>query len=139
MSEHNVDPISEYRQSLLNSEQQMQSEYDKAVMTLSGGALGISMTFLKDFVLQAGIQEGKYLIIAWIFWGLSIICTLSSFYSSTLAFRKAIRQTDENKIYSELQGGCFQWITNLLNASSGICFFLGVISFTVFAFYNIKW
>jgi hypothetical protein len=134
------DNLSEYRKTLQMTEQQMQAEYDKSVLTLSGGALGISMTFLKDIVLtKGGIQGGCFLLMAWIFWGMSITCTLYSFYTSTLAFRKAIKQTDEGKIYSELQGGYFQLITNILNFSSGLLFLIGVIFIVIFTSYNIKY
>ncbi len=42
--------LAAYRQHLVDAEQQMQAEYDKAVLVLSGGAIGLSMTFLKDIV-----------------------------------------------------------------------------------------
>lgn len=47
----------EYRQTLINLEQQMQSTYDKAVMTLSGGALGISLAFLKDVADKTALKN----------------------------------------------------------------------------------
>ena len=58
--------ISDYRKGLQALEQKMQSEYDKAVMALSGGALGVSMTFLKDVVLNQGVHGGNFLLWSWI-------------------------------------------------------------------------
>ena len=97
--------IRDYRKSLQGVEQQMQSEYDKAIMALSGGALGISMTFLKDVVLKQGVHGGFFLLAAWVSWGLSVSLTLWSFHTSAEAFRKAIRQTDDQTIYLQAAGG----------------------------------
>ena len=44
----NTDVGRQYRDNLQKIEGEMQSEYDKAVMTLSGGAIGISFAFIKD-------------------------------------------------------------------------------------------
>lgn len=129
--------ISEYRKGLQVLEQQMQSEYDKAVLALSGGALGISMTFLKEVVAKQGILGGNYLLGAWICWGLSVTCTLFSFYSATHALRHAVKQTDDRLIYIELAGGKYDWITKILNFSAGLLFMLGVVSIVWFVKLNL--
>jgi hypothetical protein len=131
------DQISEYRKSLLTLEQQMQSEYDKAIMALSGGALGVSMTFLKDVVITQGIHGGCYLLAAWLCWGFSVTSTLASFYTSSLALRKAVKQTDDRTIYLELLGGRYNRATKVLNAAAGLLFFAGVVSIVVFVAKNI--
>lgn len=129
--------ISEYRKSLLSLEQQMQSEYDKAVMTLSGGALGISLTFLKDVVIKEGVTGGGFLLAAWTCWGLSVTCTLASFYTSAVALRTAVEQTDDRTIYLELVGGRLNKVTKLLNAASGLLFLCGVVFVVVFVARNL--
>ncbi len=132
------DQISEYRKSLLTLEQQMQSDYDKAVMALSGGALGVSMTFLKEVVIKQGIHGGCFLLSAWICWGLSVTCTLASFYTSAEALRKAVKQTDDKAIYLEVVGGRSNQTTKALNAAAGLLFFAGVVSIVVFVAQNLK-
>lgn len=129
--------ISEYRQSLLELEQKMQSSYDKAVMTLSGGALGVSMAFVQDVIGKQSVQGGSFLMTAWVCWGLSVSCTLTSFYTSSCALRKAVKQTDDKEIYLKLQGGMSNLITMVLNPVSGLLFFAGVISMVVFVKHNI--
>ncbi|WP_134984071.1 hypothetical protein [Xanthomonas axonopodis] len=57
-----VDP--EYRQWLVVAEQKAQEDYDKTVLTLSGGALGISFAFVKDIVGQNPIQNSSWLLIS---------------------------------------------------------------------------
>lgn len=131
------DQITEYRKGLQLLEQQMQSEYDKAILALSGGALGVSMTFLKDVVIKQGVEGGGYLLFAWLCWGLSVTCTLSSYYTSTLAMQRAVRQTDDKLIYWELAGGWLNQATKALNFAAGILFMIGVVLIVVFVSYNI--
>jgi hypothetical protein len=109
------DEISQYRATLLELEQKMQGEFDKAVMALSGGALGLSFTFLKEVVKSTPLKSTSWLLTAWICWGLSLSCVLFSFFSSALALRKAIKQTDAKLIYVEAEGGIFNKITVWLN------------------------
>ena len=115
----------------------MQSEYDKAILALSGGALGVSMTFLKDIVVKQGVQGGGYLLAAWVCWGLSVTCTLFSYYASTQALRRAVKQTDDKLIYLEHAGGRFNQVTKALNIAAGLLFMLGVVSIIVFVAHNL--
>ena len=115
----------------------MQSSYDKATMALSGGALGVSMTFLKDVVVKQCIQGGGFLLAAWICWGLSVTCTLFSFYTSVQALRRAIQQTDDRTIYVHLAGGSFNQATKTLNVSAGALFMFGVVSIVLFVWRNL--
>src|SRR5260370_11000203 len=101
-------------------------------MTLSGGALGVSFTFLKNFVGTASIKHPWWLFAAWIFWGASATGTLFSLYTSTLALRRAIKQTDEKSVYVELALGHLATFTKILNFSGGALFFAGVIRIGVF-------
>ncbi|HTL71657.1 MAG TPA: hypothetical protein VL863_00035, partial [bacterium] len=82
--------LTNYRQSLIAAEQAMQAEYDKGVLTLSGGALGISLVFLKDIVGTKSLLHGEFLLLAWIFWGLSISFILASYFTSAKAIRRAV-------------------------------------------------
>ena len=129
--------VSDYRKGLQSLEQQMQSEYDKAILALSGGALGVSMTFLKDVVVKQGVQGGGFLLAAWICWGLSVTSTLFSLYTSAHALRRAIHQTDDQTIYLELAGGRFNQITKVLNLCAGLLFFAGVVSVVMFVSRNL--
>ena len=130
--------ISDYRKELQTLEQKMQSEYDKAIMALSGGALGVSMTFLKDVVLNQGVHGGGFLLCAWICWGASVTCILFSFFTSAQALRRAVQQTDDRAIYMEIVGGKFNCVTKLLNFGSGVLFMLGVILIVLFASHNLS-
>src|SRR5262245_17256947 len=97
--------LSEYRRHLVSAEQKTQDDYDKTVLTLSGGALGISFAFVDKFIRQGPTIRPDLLVAAWTAWVASVGLVLVSFYVSGLALRKAINQTDEREIYSSRPGG----------------------------------
>ena len=132
------DRLSSYRQSLIAAEQSMQGEYDKGVLTLSGGALGISLVFLKDVVGTRPLVHSECLLASWIVWGLSIAFVLSSYFTSTKALRRAVTDTDERTIYITLAQSGWATATKVLNALGGICFFVGIILIVTFVSFNLK-
>ncbi len=110
----------------------MQSEYDKSVVALSGGAIGLSFIFLRDVVKDATIQDTVWLLAAWTSWGISVISILFSFLTSAIALRKAIQQTDNKMIYIHQVGGRWNTITYMLNFFAGILFLAGIICIVQF-------
>lgn len=133
--------IAEYRTLLQEMEQEMQSSYDKAVMTLSGGALGVSIAFVKDFLGKTNpsqpIQNGFQLFTAWTCWGISITAILISLFVSACAMRKAIEQTDNRVLYYEKLGGWQDRLTRVLNPVAGLLFMTGVVFIGLFAKNNL--
>src|SRR4051812_17758561 len=77
----------QYRDLIEKGAQKSQSDYDKAVLTLSGGALGVSIAFVKDIVGKDA-HHSYYLTAAWLLWGVSCAAVLLSYYSSAVAHRK---------------------------------------------------
>jgi hypothetical protein len=137
-SESADDPtLAEYRRHLVAAEQKSQEDFDKTVLSLSGGALGISFIFLKDVLGNKPILDKNYLLISWVSWGLSSIAVLASFYFSHLALRRAIDQVDKGTIKNQRPGGCLSIATDILNASGAILFFIGVLLITLFASSNL--
>lgn len=131
-----TDVIQEYRRTLQELEQQAQQSYDKTVLTLSGGALGVSFAFVSNIIGQSPVLWPAWLVVAWVSWGLSVTAVLFSFFFSHLALRKAVDQVDEESIHRVRPGGAFDCITAVLNATGGGLFFLGVVSMVVFATHN---
>lgn len=132
-----TEQVENYRARLFELEQQMQISYDKAVMTLSGGALGVSLTFIRDIADKTALHASGWLLAAWLCWGVSVTCVLFSFFSSSLALRRAARQTDERTIYLEAVGGGWNCATMILNPLAGVLFLFGVVSICVFVGRNI--
>lgn len=128
--------IQEYRKLLVTAEQRAQEDFDKTVLALSGGALGISFAFVKNII---GDQPAVYswaLLSAWIAWGFSVTCVLASYFVSQIALRHAIKQVDDNKIFEQSPGGIYSKITAVLNAFGGLLFLLGVVLMVMFAALN---
>ena len=51
--------LDEYRKSLIEIEQRIGAGYDKTLITLSGGALGLTVTFIKDIVTPASAVNSR--------------------------------------------------------------------------------
>lgn len=85
-----------WRTFLVNADQKAQDDYDKAVLTLSGGALGVTFGFLKDLVSPNPAWK-VLLLLAWISWALSISAVMWSFYASRRNIENRIRHLDGKK------------------------------------------
>lgn len=129
--------LSEYRNWLAQTEKKIQESFNKALLSLSGGALGVSFVFFKDLINSHPISDPFFLLFAWISWALSSTSVLYSYYLSRLYFRRAISKVDDGTIYDSHSRGKFTFWTRVLNIA-GICLFLlGVISITIFVNYNL--
>jgi hypothetical protein len=60
------------------AEAKAEEGYDKWLLTLSGGALGLSMTFLKEISQHGVVEHRGSLIVAWILLAASIVCILAN-------------------------------------------------------------
>ena len=130
-----VDPA--YRQWLVAAEQKAQEDFDKTVLALSGGALGISFVFVKDIVGSNPIHQTNWLVLAWVAWALSTFAVLASFFLSRQALRRAIEQCDDGTIFCQPPGGFFSKATRWLNASGAVLFFMGVCLMAAFVYKNL--
>lgn len=130
-------PPNEYRQWLISAEQKAQDDFDKAVLALSGGALGISFIFVKDIIGPGAIHSPALLLVAWLAWAFSSLAILASYFASHLALRQAIKQCDDGSIYGNTPGGIFSRITRNLNAAGAILFVVGICFMAAFVFTNL--
>ena len=118
--------LKEYRAHLVMVEEKSQEAFDKAVLSLTGGALGISMAFLSDIVGPGPAFGPNLLLVAWICWVLSITSIFWSFYTSRLAHRAALEKVDKGETdYSKLVGIPNRF-TGALNLIAGILFVFGL-------------
>lgn len=107
-------------------------------MTLSGGALAISLTFIKDIV--AAPRPGTLVLLgfAWIFLSASITAILISILTGAFAIGRAIKQVDDGTIYDQTPGGPLTRITSTLNISACVAFVVGVLLLAAFAIWNMS-
>jgi hypothetical protein len=122
-----------YRDQLQQLAHDAQDNYDKTVVTLSGGALGVSFAFVKNVVGTHALSCPWWLLVAWLAWAISVGATLWSYYTSHAAMQMAVKRWDDGKrLRQELVGQPDRW-TSLLNAAAGICFVFGVVAMAIFA------
>jgi hypothetical protein len=123
----------EYRNHLQRLEQDAQVDYDKAILALSGGALGISFAFFRGVLEHSNTAHAGALFYAWICWGLSLACAFISFYTAKCALRAAIKEVDDGKTPPRF-GGCYDKLTSFFNVAAGIFFLIGLIFATCFLY-----
>jgi len=128
---------SAYRRMLIDSEHASTESFDKTVLYLSGGALGLSMAFLQNILGPAEAVQVVYLVAAWVSWALSLIFTLSSFWLSAAAMRRAIKQLDEQTIGQENAGGWWNKATKATTFLGGFAFIVGVFAMIIFVESNL--
>lgn len=134
----NIDEIkAQYRKDLTALEQRSQAEYDRIVVALSGGAMGITFAFVGRIIGDSPPQEVWALVAAWALWVLSLTCVLWSHFASVRALRKTIEQVDNNTLDAETAGGLHDAIVRWLNPAGGIAFVVGAIFAGIFMASNL--
>lgn len=76
------------------------SQFDKQVLFIASGALGISLAFIKDIVKLDVASNKILLLLAWIFFGAVILISILSHYTSLKAINFKIEnlyQKEDNK------------------------------------------
>jgi hypothetical protein len=127
-----MDELDDYRKHLVLAEQKAQEDFDKTVMSLSGGALGISFAFIDKIVGTNPMISPSLLFYAWWSWGASVAIVLLSYLFSIRAIRRAIKQTDTGAIYIRRPGGKAALLTEISNLLGASLFFLGLFLIGLF-------
>ena len=127
----------DHRKQLHDALIQVSGRYTQWIMTLAGGALALSITYVEK--LQPAVASGKWILVAsWIMLCVSLLAALLSLQFSADATKKAIRNHDENfgNLMSgshcpPLANGFTQW-TKWCAWISTICFSIGVLLIAAF-------
>jgi hypothetical protein len=124
------EPLRAFRAQLVSLEQKAQEFYDKAVLTLSGGALGLSLIVVKDYLRLGAGGAGGLIVLALLCWTLSVSCILFSYLSSRKALRNAIRRADRGAQSAQLEEQSNRALG--LSTGSGVLFLVGVGFFVAY-------
>jgi len=73
------------------------SQFDKQVLFIASGALGISLAFIKDVVKLNVATNKVLLLLAWIFFGAVILICILSHYTSLKAINYKIENLYQKK------------------------------------------
>ncbi len=128
---------SDYRSRLLDGEANAYQQFDKAILYMAGGALGVSFAFVDKFIKSCQVIDASLLIYSWTLWGFSLLFALAGFYLAPFAFRKATRQYDKNKIPGEHVGGWYDYAVVICNLLCAALFIIGV--FTMIRFVSLNY
>lgn len=129
------------RQGYDQAELEVSGRYDKWILTLSGGALAVSITFIEKIAKNPSIETLIWLKISWFCFVLSLLISLLSLLTSQSAIRENRKELDSS--YREGRSPRIKfrrlhsYITNACNWGSLSTFIFGVIFLCVFSFVNI--
>ena len=127
------------RSELLDRQFSNSEAYDKAILTLSGGFLALSLSFIKEILPAGSITWTGLLYASWVLLALAIISTVISFRVSNAAIEGQLAQT--HRYYKEKDESAFtksrlsrsvDWLNNV----SGGLFIFGVVLTVVFVILN---
>lgn len=126
----------DYRKSLQAIEQQSQESFDKTLVSLSGGALGVSFAFVQQFLGEGVSVAPRLLWASWLLWVLAVTLVLVSHYISVLANRRAVEDLDAGREF-ECPGGAFDRALVILNPTAGVALIAGLVTAGLFIMKNL--
>ena len=134
---HNQRILEDQHRILVRLEQDSAKTFDKAVLLLGGGTLGLSLTFLKDFVGE--LQCTFFLIFSWVVIILSLFIILLSPLLSMKASQEQRLINEEyysNETIEKPRKNTYSKWTARSNFWSAILLIAGIVSFVIFVFNN---
>lgn len=110
------------------------SQFDKQVLFIASGTLGISLAFIKDVVKLNVATNKVLLLLAWIFFGAVILICILSHYTSLKAINYKIENLYQKKDKTSKR---FDFWTQTFNILMMIFLATGLILLFVFIGINI--
>jgi len=143
----------DHRRHLIDAESEAAKSYDRWLLTLSGGALGLSIAFTSDIIVaELALRWPLLLWFAWVALVVAIALGLVCIYLSQTGhkeFRRHLDQTLEKFAAKRQDGGFWaevrrkqdrslraRWV-RCLNIVNGAAFVTGIVLLSVFACVNV--
>jgi hypothetical protein len=138
----------EERNRLIDAEKMYGRDFDRYIIALSGGAIALSLAFLKDLVGERPPQCGAHLWLAWILLVASIVTVVIGLWINPIAQRQFVRILDTEAAL----GGQDYWrrvrntqrrswlpvLIKLLNVIGVVSFGVGILFLLSFSFVNVR-
>lgn len=115
--------------------------FDKSLLTISSGALGLSLAFIKDIVPLSQAVWLPSLYISWAAFVICILVTVFSFRLSVAALNEHLGHLqkyylDEKQEYLNMKS-CYSMLLTVFTWAAAISFLAGVVSTVLFCFVNV--
>lgn len=125
----------EFCRHLRSADQRSQESYDKLVIALAGGGLGVSLVVLKDIVGANSPTWPTVLVFGWSAWILCLLLALISFFTS----HKGIRALLDAHADGPCDVRTNSWIkaTVVVNISAGLSCVAGIVLVSLFTGANL--
>jgi hypothetical protein len=107
-----------WRERLVQAHYEGSQSYDKAVMTLAGGALGVSLAFIRDIAPRP--RHEWVLVVTWSFLTVSLLLIFASLMTSQKGLLNSIKELDEKKVTGGGAGKATGWLNVVAGASFGV-------------------
>lgn len=132
--ENMSDDNDKYWHSVYELYKESSKQYDKNVLYVASGALGLSMTFIKDIVDFSSVECKVLLLIAWSILVITILTTLLSHFVSMKALnQKMATIDDDNDPKTKMLNG----VLEKLNFLMLVLLPLGILFLLIFIYLNI--
>jgi hypothetical protein len=111
--------VMEQRKLLIDLQNQSSQSMDKLIVTLAGGALTLSLAFIRQTVPEAMPGTTIFLALAWLFLILSLVAQLISHFTSQYGMMKECEQLEYDYLgvprkqskHMRFLGRAFTWIS----------------------------
>ena len=125
-----------HRQALFDGAGEAQQNLDKSLLTLSAGAFGLSIAFVSQVEPAVAVV---LMYVAWLAFGFSILCELTSFVTAKWAHQRDVVILDEDyeKLTNSERRSKWNIATTALNILAGLGFVGGAVFLTVFVARNV--
>ena len=123
----------DYRKQWIDVIQESSKQYDRTIILISSGAIGLSLTFINS-ILPKGIINPIFLFISWGGFAGAILFNIFSHITSIEGYKANIDELDHGKTPNK----CWSVLTNALNYLTLGSFFIGIMFLCIFGYFNIK-
>ncbi|RXM42762.1 hypothetical protein [Flavobacterium sp. YO64] len=110
------------------------TQFDKQLLFVASGALGLSLAFIKDIVVLSKATNKELLLLSWISFGLVILINVISHYTSLKAINYKIENINKKK---DRFSQSFNSLTKYFNVMMIVFLASGLVLLIVFIGINI--
>ncbi|MBN1775273.1 MAG: hypothetical protein JW817_02275 [Clostridiales bacterium] len=123
------------RRILIEGEAESSRDYEKSLLVISSGAIGLSVGLTGLFAGSIRAESYLLLFISWVLFGATIIAMIAAYNFSSRAFLREIDKLDKQYLGRNIEGNTYsETVKNLKTLSA--CFLISAILILVLLVYT---